>query len=280
MAISEPLPARDDTDEADGTGDTGDGPDTSASRPAPAPSTPPAASRRLRDLGPLLMVRAAHPRQAVLTALGLAVAAGLSGRPDREIGLVLATVLVGQVVMGWHNDLVDAETDLRHERSGKPVSDGRIDAGSLWFALCCAVLVLIPLAISNGLVAGCCYLASVVVGCLANVALRRGLLSVVPWAAAFALYPAFLSYGGFGGAHTGAAPEPLMVALAAALGVGVHLLVSLWGLVADHADGWTYLPLKLGLRMGATRLLVFTVLYLAAVGAGLLWAASTVGLSR
>ncbi len=47
-----------------------------------------------------------------------------------------------------------------------------------------------------------------------------------------------------------------MVVLAALLGVGVHLLRSIWGLVADDEDGWTYLPLRLGRRLGATRLLV------------------------
>ena len=40
-------------------------------------------------------------------AAGIAVAAALAGRPGREVGLVLATVLVGQAVLGWHNDLVD-----------------------------------------------------------------------------------------------------------------------------------------------------------------------------
>jgi hypothetical protein len=31
--------------------------------------------------------------------------------------------------------------------------------------------------------------------------------------------------------------------------------------VADHAEGWTYLPLKLGMKMGATRLLMLSTLY-------------------
>ena len=79
--------------------------------------------------------------------------------------------------------------------------------------------------------------------------------SWVPWAAAFALYPAFLSYGGWGGQERGAPPEIAVTVLAAVLGVGVHLLTSLWGLVADNEDNWTYLPLRLGRRIGASRLL-------------------------
>ena len=43
---------------------------------------------RLTDLTPFLLVRAAHPRQAVVTAVAMALAAALSGRPSRELLLV------------------------------------------------------------------------------------------------------------------------------------------------------------------------------------------------
>ena len=59
-----------------------------------------------------------------------------------------------------------------------------------------------------------------------------------------------------------------MTVLAAALGVGVHFLRALWGLVPDNADGWTYLPLKLGLRIGASRLLWVSTVYTAGVAGG------------
>jgi hypothetical protein len=63
------------------------------------------------------------------------------------------------------------------------------------------------------------------------------------------------------------------------LGIGVHVLLALWGLVDDNEDGWTYLPLKLGLRLGATRLLIVSLLCTAAVVAGLVYAGDQVGLS-
>ena len=236
--------------------------------------------RRFWDWTPFLLVRAAHPRQAVLTALVLAGAAALDGRSDREIALVLGTVLVGQVILGWHNDLVDETADRTHERQGKPVGDGRLEAGTVWFALCCAVLLVVPLAIANGVTAGLCYLASVAVGMIGNVVLRRGFLSFVTWAIAFALYPAFLAYGGWGGGQHGGAPQPAVVGLAALLGIGVHFVLALWGLVADNADGWTYLPLKLGLRMGATRLLVVALVYCALVAGGLAYLTSQIGLRQ
>ena len=45
-----------------------------------------------------------------------------------------------------------------------------------------------------------------------------------------------------------------MTVLAALLGVGVHVLRALPGLVADNEDGWRHLPLRLALRTGAPRL--------------------------
>jgi 4-hydroxybenzoate polyprenyltransferase len=236
--------------------------------------------RRLRDFWPLLMIQAAHPRQAVATAVGVGAVAALAGRPTREVGVVLLTVLVGQTILGWHNDLVDRERDARHDTPRKPVADGRLDPGSVWYALTIAVLLLVPLSISTGVIAGINYLISVIIGLLANVALRQGLFSWVPWALSFALYPAYISYGGWGGAAEGPAPEVVMTLLFALLGIGVHFLRAIWGLVADNEDGWTYLPLRLGLRLGATRLLALTSTYLVAVLVAVAIAGSMTGLSQ
>lgn len=241
---------------------------------------PPAVVRRpVLDATPVLLLRAAHPRQAVITAVLVTVAAALADRPTRDLGLVLVTVLVGQSLLGWHNDVVDRRRDAQHQRTGKPVADGRLEPGEVWFAIACGVLLVVPLSLSNGLVAGGVYLASLVIAALGNLVLRRSLLSPVPWAVSFALYPAFLSYGGWGNHDGGSAPQPAMVVLAALLGIGVHFLTALWGLVADHEDGWRYLPLRLGMKLGAARLLALTTTYLAVVTAGILVAGTLVGLA-
>jgi hypothetical protein len=247
------------------------------------PPTAPRPVERRRSLAhttPVLLLRAAHPRQALLTAMGLAVAAALSGRAGREVALVLATVLVGQAILGWHNDLVDRSRDEKRLPSGKPIADGYLDAGTAWFALICGVLLVVPLAVSNGVTAGCLYLASLGVGLVGNVVLRRGLLSWLPWAAAYALYAPFLSYGGWGGQATGNPPEVAMVVLAALLGVGVHVLCALPGLIPDHEDGYRHLPLRLALKMGATRLLVLALAWTVLDVVALLVVGDAVGLSR
>ncbi|WP_121257927.1 UbiA family prenyltransferase [Nocardioides ferulae] len=262
------------------TAETAPPPGADAPSPAGHRATEPVRRRRILDATPLLLLRSAHPRQAVLIAIGLAVAAALANRPTREVGLVFVTVLVGQAVLGWHNDLVDRRRDAEYDVPGKPLADGRLDPGTAWFALACGVLLVVPLAVTNGLVAGAAYLLSVLVGLLGNVVLRRGVLSFLPWAVAFALYPAFLSYGGWGGASEGDPPHALMTGLAALLGVGVHLLTALWGLVADNKEGWTYLPLRLGLRLGASRLLTVALAYLGLVLVAMAFAGTYVGLAR
>jgi 4-hydroxybenzoate polyprenyltransferase len=262
-------------------------PDTTTERPlaSVATSTPEPqrrAPRRLSvgNLGPVLLLRAAHPRQAFLTAAGVAAAAAVAGRSSRELGLVLATVLVGQAVLGWHNDLVDRKRDLAHETSGKPVALGRIDPGTVWFTLICGVLLVVPLSIANGVTAGSAYLLSLAVGLMGNVVLRKGWLSWLPWATSFALLPAFLSYGGWGGDAMGDPPEISITVLAGLLGIGVHFLLALPGLVGDNADGYRHLPLRVALKIGATRLLVVSSVYTALVLVGLLAAGNAVGLAQ
>lgn len=228
---------------------------------------------------PVLLVQAAHPRQAVLTALGLGVAAGLAGRPLREIGLVVATVLVGQTIQGWDNDLVDRERDARHELPRKPLASGLLDPGTAWFAVLCAALLVVPLAVSAGPIAGAAYLLAVVVGVLANRVLRGSVLSWLPWAVQFALYPAYLAYGGWDGRGTTTPPTVAITVLAALLGVGVHVLRALPGLVPDNRDGRRHLPLRIALRTGAPRLLVLASVLTGVVVVALLVVGQAVGLT-
>ncbi|GAB2974843.1 UbiA family prenyltransferase [Nocardioides montaniterrae] len=228
----------------------------------------------------LSLAQAAHPKQAVTTALVLAAVAMIAGRSAREVGVVLVTVLVGSAILGWHNDLTDRERDTKHQTPGKPLADGRLEPGAVWYAIVVAALVLVPLAVTTGITAGCLYLASIAVGMLGNVMLRTGLLSWWSWAVSFALLPCYLSYGGWGGRALGPAPETAMVVLAALLGIGVHFLRSVWGLVADHEDGWRTLPLRLAMKVGANRLLMISAVYLVVIVVLLLIFAAQVGLSR
>jgi 4-hydroxybenzoate polyprenyltransferase len=226
----------------------------------------------------LLLLRAAHPRQAVVTAAVLGAAAAVAGRPLREVALVAATVLVGQAVLGWADDLADRRRDLRH-RPDKPLSSGALDPGTVWFALTCAVLLVVPLAISHGRRAGLAYLALLVVAGVGDRLLHARVLSFLPWMASFALYPAFLAYGGWNGVGTETPPTIAMTVLAAALGLGVHVLTALPGLVHDHEEGERSLPLVLALRTGTPRLLLVTGVVTGLVCLAILITGRTAGLT-
>ncbi len=226
----------------------------------------------------LLVVRAAHPRQAMVTAVVLAVAAAAAGRPLREVALVLATILVGQSIIGWADDLADRARDERHRRD-KPLVSGALDTGTVWFALTCAVLLVVPLSISHGLVAGLTHLALLAVAVLGDRLLHATVLSFVPWMGSFALYPAFLAQGGWNGDGVDTPPTMAMTALAAALGLGVHVLTALPGLVDDHEESERSLPLVLALRTGTPRLLVAASVFTGLVTAAILIAGRTSGLT-
>ncbi len=226
----------------------------------------------------LLLVRAAHPRQAVASSAVLAAAAAVAGRPLREVALVAATVLVGQTIVGWADDLTDRRRDQQH-RPDKPIGNGALDPGTVWFALTLAVLLVVPLAVSHGRRAGLAYLALLTVAAVGDRLLHARLASFVPWLVSFALYPAFLAYGGWNGVGAETPPTVAMTVLAGALGLGVHVLLALPGLVADHEVGERSSPLVLALRTGTPRLLLLASVFTGLVALAILITGRTVGLT-
>lgn len=226
----------------------------------------------------LLLVRAGHPRRAVVTAAVLATAAAAGGRPTREVALVLATVLVGQSILGWADDLADRPRDQRH-RPDKPLGSGALDPGTVWFALACAVLLVVPLSIAHGRVAGLSYLTLLAVAAVGDRLLHATALSFLPWMASFALYPSFLAHGGWNGVGAATPPSAAMTALAAALGLGVHVLTALPGLVHDHEESERSLPLLLALRTGTPRLLVAASVFTGLTTVAILISGRTSGLT-
>jgi 4-hydroxybenzoate polyprenyltransferase len=234
-----------------------------------------------RNPGTLIaLVLAAHPVLSGAIAVGVAAAAALSGRSGREVGLVLATVLVGRATAGWLNDVADRQRDAMAERLDKPIARGWLHPSTVTFAVACATCLLVPLSISNGTPAGIAHLLSVAAAWLYNSRIKLTMLSFVPWAISFALFPAFLSYGGWGGGLHGGPPEPLMILLAALLGIGVHFFTALPDLVGDNHNGVRSLPVRVALRIGAPKLLLATVVYLVLVVGALVVAGLTVGLVR
>ena len=226
------------------------------------------------------LVLSCHPLPAAAMTVALTIAAALTGRSGPECLLVAATVLTGQLTIGWINDLVDADRDRATGRRDKPVAMGWIDPGTVGFATACAVLLVIPLSVANGTAAGIAHLAAVLSAWTYDFYFKRNPLSWLPYAVSFGLLPAFLSYGGLGGGMHGSPPTVAMTVLAALLGIGIHFLNALPDLVEDNEQGLRHLPLLIALRIGAPRLLWISSAYTAVVAVGMVIAALTVGVSR
>jgi 4-hydroxybenzoate polyprenyltransferase len=228
----------------------------------------------------LSLVLASHPLPTAAMTIALTIAAALSGRSGLECLLVAATVLSGQLTVGWINDVVDRERDRSVGRQDKPVAMGWIDPGTVNFATACGVLLVVPLSIANGAEAGIAHLVAVASAWLYNFWFKRTVLSWVPYAVSFGLLPAFLSYGGLGGGMHGAPPTIVMTVLGGLLGIGIHFLNVLPDLVEDKETGVRHLPLRIAMKIGAPRLLWLSMTYTALVSAGILIAALTVGLRQ
>lgn len=205
------------------------------------------------------LLKAVHPRQALVLAVAVGTLVALTGRPGREIAISAATVLVAQLIMGLLNDVCDIDRDRMGGAKDKPIADGVIPPGNATFAIAVLLLLVIPLSLQNGTEAGLYALATLLVGLVHNRWLHTTALSWVGWAATFALLTFFVTYGGWGRDADGSAPLTTFVILCAVLGVCVHFLTSLPDLVVDNQAGTRNLPLRVALRTGAPRLMIVAI---------------------
>ena len=199
-----------------------------------------------------------HPLPALAeTAFAGAVAAS-SGRGVGGAGLVTATVLTGQLSIGWSNDLIDRARDAAAGRQDKPLALGRVRVRTVAAACALALTCCVPLSFANGWRAGSAHLVAVAGGWAYNLGLKRTLASWLPYAVSFSLLTAFLALG----LPDHPAPATWFVVAGALLGVGAHFLNVVPDIADDLAADVRGLPQRLGGRRSAM------------VGAGLLMGAT------
>lgn len=205
---------------------------------------------------PVALLRAAHlgPTLAVtgVTAL-LAVAERL---PPGRGALVIAAVLAGQLVIGWSNDLLDADRDARVAREDKPLATGELSRSLVLASLALAAGLAVVLSAALGWRSGLTHLGLLVGSGIAyNLGLKATRWSFLPYLVAFGSLPAVVTL---------AAPDPRLPAAwlpaaSAALGVAAHFLNTLPDLDDDVATGIRGLPHRIGRtrsRVVATSLLL------------------------
>jgi len=170
-------------------------------------------------------------------------------------------VFLGQLLVGFTNDLTDYQDDLKHNRLNKPLVSGRITEkqlrGAIWIVAPFAVAVNIfgPLGIKGGL----CYLFGVGMGISYNLYFKSTLLSPLPYAIAFAALVACIVVA------TDRNPPLWLMGTASLLGVAAHFANVLKDIDQDLTSGIKGLPQKLGKkysRLIVSILLITTTLLL------------------
>ena len=195
----------------------------------------------------LPLLRSAHlgPGLAVTTLTALL---GYSARlRPREIAASTAAVFLGQLSIGWGNDLVDSRRDRAVARTDKPVASGDVAVPVVAAAL---VTSLVGCVVASARLGRRSAVTHLVLGVGPAHAYNLGVKSTVwswaPYAVAFGSLPSVVSQAG-----GDRRPSPMWItAPAAALGVCAHILNALPDLAQDDATGVRGLPHRLGPRRG------------------------------
>ena len=163
-------------------------------------------------------------------------------------------VLLGQLIVGWTNDLRDYEDDQKHNRVAKPLVSGLITPKQLRTA----VFVVTPLAVlvnlfgPLGLKGGSVYLLGIAFGLAYNFYFKYTPLSPLPYVIAFAALPASIVLA------VDQSPPLWMMAAGSMLGVAAHIANVLKDFEEDGQSGIRSFPRIIGER--ASRLSIAVIL--------------------
>lgn len=215
---------------------------------------------------PVSLLRAAHGGPALaVTVLGALLATSARLPLERGVLVVLA-VLVGQLSVGWSNDLVDVRRDRQVGRQDKPLVTGDLAETTLRTACALAVVATVVLSLACGWAAGLVHLALVAVAWAYNLGLKATAWSALPFAFSFGGLPVFVWLAD----SPGRLPPVWLPLAAGMLGVAAHLMNALPDLAEDAVTGVRGLPH----RLGATASTVVTVLVLLAATVTMTWGSS------
>ena len=170
-------------------------------------------------------------------------------------------VFLGQLLVGFTNDLNDYQDDLKHNRSNKPLVSGVITTSQLQRAIkiVAPIAVVVNIAGPLGVKGGLIYLFGVGMGISYNLYFKSTLLSPLPYAIAFGALVSCIVVA------TDRRPPLWLITAAALLGVAAHFANVLKDLDQDLTSGIKGLPQKLGKKFSriiVSLLLISTTLLL------------------
>lgn len=158
--------------------------------------------------------------------------------------LIAFGVALGQLIVGWSNDLYDYADDLSHQRLNKPLVKGTITRE---FLMRC-VMIMVPLSfLANlfgplGVNGGLVYMFGIACGVAYNFYFKFNIFSPLPFALAFAALPSCIVIAQ-------EQTPPVWMWLGGALfGVAAHFVNVLKDIDEDQISGIGGLPQRLGMR--------------------------------
>jgi 4-hydroxybenzoate polyprenyltransferase len=150
----------------------------------------------------------------------------------------------GQLVVGWSNDLIDYQDDLRHNRLNKPLVAGLITPKYLgrWLKVMVPIAILVNLFGPLGFIGGGLSLFAIGWAVAYNFYFKFNFLSPLPYAVAFAALPSCM-------ALSKDQLPPLWMWLGGALfGVAAHFLNVIKDMKQDNQSGIKGLPQRVGTK--------------------------------
>ena len=179
--------------------------------------------------------------------------------------VIAICVFMGQLIVGWSNDLLDYQDDLRHQRTEKPLVAEVISKGLLekslfvWVPLTFIVNLLGPLGVSGGLL----HMLAVLVGVSYNLYFKFNSLSPLPYGVAFGLLPLVIAVNSSVGVVW------WLSIVGALFAVAAHFLNVIKDMKQDQMSGILGLPQRLG--SDKSRLVARVLLVLGFVVFGIGW---------
>ncbi len=188
------------------------------------------------------LIGACHPVPSLaVTTVSVLLALGV-GHDAAGVALIGATVLTGQLSVGWSNDWVDNARDRATGRTSKPAATGQVPVRLVATAAALALVATIALSALLGVQAGAALLLGVAAGWAYNLGVKATAWSGLTYLLAFGALPLgpYLALPG--------QPWPpwWVPVVGALLGFGAHFANVLPDLRADAATGVRGLPQRLG----------------------------------
>jgi 4-hydroxybenzoate polyprenyltransferase len=190
------------------------------------------------------LAKAAHFGPTMLITTISFTLATLLTQISTALGIAL-TVFLGQLIIGWSNDIYDYQDDLKHNRQNKPLVNGQLTVSSLTRT----TFLLLPIAIIANLIGplgfkgGTVYLLGVGCGIAYNFYFKFSPLSPLPYFIALAALPASIFYA------VDTEPPLWVLATSSLLGIAFHFANVLKDLSADRQSSIGGLPQRAGKKV-------------------------------